>query len=534
MKRKSFVSGAVILGAAGIIVKLMGAIFRIPVTNWLGGAMAYYTAAYPVYSLLLTLSVTGIPVAVSRMIAERAVMEDYYAANKVLNAAVKLLLGIGIGTGVLCFFGAGWYSRMVGLPETSFALQALVPALILIPVMSAYRGYFQGLQNMKPTACSQIMEQLFRVVVGLVLAWVLLQKFAEHPEFAAAGATFGASAGAIGGLLTIWLIYMADKKNRKKRIRNSERRFNDSNGRIMKLILIIAIPITLGACIMPIMNLIDAAIVSNKLQAMGYSYADAKELYTELSSMAGTIFNFPQILLQGIAVSIVPAISMAYEINDTEGLHDNVKMGVRMANILSFPCMLGLILLAKPVLMLLYAGQAEMAADASTCLAILSIGLIFLSLTQMLTGVLQGVGKQNIPVINLAIGAAAKAVVTYVLVGVPALNVNGAAIGTVAAYIVATYLNFRSVKKYVGIDIDWNLSLVRPLIATIGMGIATIVSYKLLALVIEFRIAALISILISIVVYAFLVLKTKTITIEEVSTLPKGDKIAKLLSKFTK
>lgn len=534
MTKKSFVGGAVILGAAGLIVKLMGAVFRIPVTNWLGGGMAYYQAAYPIYNILLTLATAGIPVAISRMVAERTVIGDHYAAHNVFKVSFRLLLGIGIFTGALAFFGADWYSERVGLPETQFALKALIPALVLIPVMSAFRGYFQGMQNMKPTAVSQIIEQLFRVGIGLFLAWWLLQKFAVNPEYAAAGATFGASAGAIGGLFVVWLIYMLSRKAIHRKIRKSKIKTKEASGEIMKKILIIAIPITLGACIMPIMNLIDAAIVTNRLQDIGYSYAQAKELYTELSAQASTIINFPQIIVQSIAISMVPAISMAFKEKDKPGLRDNVQMGFRMANMLSFPCAAGLAVLAEPVLLLLYPGQAEMASDAAKSLIVLAIGFIFLSIAQTLTGALQGIGKQSVPVKNLAIGAVFKAIVTYILVGINSINVVGAAAGTGIAYVIAAALDMRAIKKYTGVDFNFTLSVVRPLIATLGMSVVTFGSYVLIKMILPFKLAALISIMLSVGAYAVLVFVTKTVTMEELNTFPKGDKIVRIIGKFIK
>ena len=535
MNKKSFVGGAVVLGAAGLIVKFMGAFFRIPVTNWLGGGMAYYQAAYPIYNILLTLATAGIPVAISRLVAERTVMGDHYAAHNVFKTSFKLLLGIGVFSGLICYIGAGWYSNRIGLPETSIALKALIPALVLIPVMSAYRGYFQGMQNMKPTAVSQIIEQLFRVVIGLVLAFVLLRKFAENLEYAAAGATFGASAGAIGGLLVVWLIYMGNSKGIHKRIRKSVVKTDENSAEIMKKILIIAIPITLGACIMPLMNLIDAAIVSNRLQSIGYTYAETKDLFTELASMASTIINFPQIIVQSIAISMVPAISMAFKENDRLGLQENVKMGLRMANILSFPCAMGLMILAEPVLLLLYSSQYDMAVDAAKSLVVLSIGFVFLAIAQTLTGALQGIGKQLIPVRNLCIGAIAKAVVTYILVGIGSLNVVGAAIGTAVAYVIASVLDIIAIKKYTGASFALGVTYIRPAIATIGMGVVTFGSFKLIAMVgISIKLAALISIVLSVPAYGILIFLTKAITLEELSSIPKGDKIARLVGKFIK
>ncbi len=534
MSKKSFVGGAVILGAAGIIVKLMGAVFRIPVTNWLGGGMAYYQAAYPIYNILLTLATAGIPVAISRMVAERTVVGDHYAANNVFKVSFKLLGAIGLGTGLLCLVGADWYAQKIGLPETSYALRALIPALILIPIMSAYRGYFQGMQNMNPTAVSQIIEQVFRVGIGLALTRILLDRFAENPEYAAAGATFGASAGAIGGLIVVWLIYMANRKTIHKKIERGKLKTREKTGDITKKILIIAIPITLGACIMPLMNLIDASIVSNRLQAIGYSYSEAKNLFTELSSMAGTIVNFPQIIVQSIAISMVPAISMAFREKDKKGLKTNVQMGMRMANILSFPCAAGLIILAEPVLLLLYSSQHDMAVDAARSLMMLAFGFIFLAIAQTLTGALQGIGKQLIPVRNLIIGAVFKTIITYILVGIGSLNVIGAAMGTCVAYIIAAGLDIAAIKKYTGVRFNILQSFIKPIIATAAMSVVTIVSYNLVAKLTGSSMAVLISIILSAVVYAVMLFATRTITVEEAAMIPGGSRLVKLMKKFIK
>ena len=534
MSKKSFVGGAVILGAAGLVVKLMGAVFRIPVTNWLGGGMAYYQAAYPIYNILLTLATAGIPVAISRMVAERTVVGDHYAANNVFKVSFRLLGGIGLGTGLLCLVGANWYANQIGLPETAYALRALIPALVLIPIMSAYRGYFQGMQNMNPTAVSQIIEQVFRVGIGLALTKILLDRFAENPEYAAAGATFGASAGAIGGLLVVWLIYMANRKVIIKKINRGRLKTREKSGDITKKILIIAIPITLGACIMPFMNLIDASIVSNRLQDIGFSYSEAKNLFTELSSMAGTVVNFPQIIVQSIAISLVPAISMAFREKDGNGLKINVQMGMRMANILSFPCAAGLIILAEPVLVLLYRSQYDMAVDAAGSLMMLAFGFIFLAIAQTLTGALQGIGKQLIPVRNLIIGAVFKTIITYMLVGVESLNVIGAAIGTCIAYMIAAVLDIMAIKKYTGVRFNIIQTFIKPIIATLAMSVMTIISYNLAAKVLGNSMAVLVSIILSAAVYAVMLFATKTITAEEAAMIPGGNKLVKIMGKFIK
>ena len=239
-------------------------------------------------------------------------------------------------------------------------------------------------------------------------------------------------------------------------------------------------------------------------------------------------------MTQSVAVSLVPIISASHKIGETEKLHDNVNLGIRMSVIIGYPCAIGLMVLAKPILLLLYPSQAESAANAASILVIMAFGLIFLSITQTLTGVLQGVDKQMIPVKNLLIGMVFKIVITWVLVGIPSINVNGAAVGTVVAYIVAISLNMRAVKKYTGVKVDNTLTFVRPLISSVIMGVFAFGAYKLFMLAGHNSIATLLSVAVGGAIYVIMIFLTKSITKEELSVLPKGDKIAKLVDKFVK
>ncbi|MDD2215155.1 MAG: oligosaccharide flippase family protein, partial [Eubacteriales bacterium] len=210
MGRKTFLQGAVILGIAGLIIKLLGAVFRIPLANIIGDTgMGYYQTAYPVYVLLLTLSTAGIPVAISRMVAERNALGHPYEAYRVFSVSFVLLFGIGIFSSALLFFGAEAIVNYLGNPGAKHAMMAIAPALFFVPMMAAFRGFFQGTQDMKPTAISQVAEQLFRVIIGLTLAILLISR---GLEFAAAGASFGATAGAVGGLGTVILIFIYRRK----------------------------------------------------------------------------------------------------------------------------------------------------------------------------------------------------------------------------------------------------------------------------------------------------------------------------------
>lgn len=529
MAKKSFMQGAVILGIAGLIIKVMGAFFRIPLANFIGDeGMGYYQSAYPIYVLFLTLATAGIPIAISKLVSERIAVDHHYEAYRVYKVSFILLFSIGIISSAVLFFGSGIIVEAIGNPGAKYAMMAIAPALLFVPMMAAFRGYFQGMQNMKPTATSQVVEQFFRVVAGLSLAYVLVSK---GREYAAAGASFGATAGAIAGLIAIVGIYLFKKNSLLGNIRRTYQPNGEKGSTILGKIFIIAIPVTIGAAIMPIMNTIDVGIVMNRLQETGWEKGAANALYGQLTGMAGPLINFPQVLTQAIAMSLVPAVAAAYKQKDINFMNYNIRLGIRTAIIIGLPCSLGLMTLSEPIMLLLYPMQKASAASAAPCLFIMAFGVIFLSTVQTLTGILQGLGKPMIPVLNLFIGAIAKVVLTYTLTGIDSINVKGAAIGTVAAYIVASSLNIIAVKRYTGVKFDVQLTYIKPIISAVTMSAAVWVSYHLLFGFIGNGLSAVVSILIGASVYAAMLFITKSITNDEIKMLPKGGKLIQIMNK---
>lgn len=547
MEKRSFIQGAAVLAAAGLLVKVLGAIFRIPLGNMIGeNGMAYYSPAYYVYNFFLILATAGIPVAISRMVSERASFGQFREADRVFRISRLLMLLIGGVSFIIVFFGAGIIAEIVHVPGAALAMRAIAPSLIFVPVMASYRGYFQGMQDMVPTAVSQVIEQAFRVAVGLSLASFFFHSAQELtgpgrviPEQAgAAGATLGATAGSIGGLLVMLIVYMMNRGKIKNRIAREKRGFRsarESSNAILKKIAAIAIPITIGAAIMPIVNLIDVAVVVSRLQASGWDKNVAEGMLGQLTSFAGSLINFPQVLTQAVAMSLVPLVAAAYKQKDMPYLRENVQTGLRMAVILGLPCALGLFALAEPILVLLYPARQASAISAAPCLMVMSVGVVFLSTVQTLAGVLQGIGRQMVPVRNLAIGVIVKIVVTWTLTGIPAINILGAAAGTVCAYFIASVLNVMAVKKYTGIRFDFMATAVKPFLSSAVMAVCAWGSYRLLFLLLHgSRMATVFAILVAIVVYGVMVFATKTITKEELSKMPKGDKIVRLLDRFIK
>ncbi len=543
MSKQSLVKGATILAVAGIVVKIFGAVFRLPLVNWIGDTgMADYSPAYYIYAFLMILATSGLPVAISKMVSESIAIGNHYQAHRVFTLASRLMFVMGFVFFLILFIFAPQIAALMKNPDAAPGMRMIAPSLLLVPVMAAVRGYFQGMQNMKPTAISQTVEQFFRVVVGLTASYILFfvvgdGAFGGYDKYAggAAGANLGATAGSLGGFLMIIFIYMLARKGILKRAEKSASMKQESDKSILKKILIISVPITIGAAILPIANLVDSALVVNRLLAGGFATETAKSLYGQLSGFIGPLINVPQLLTQAVAVSIVPIIAAAFQLKNREELQKNTALGIRMSVIIGYPCAFGLMVLAEPILLLLYPNQAESASSAAPLLVINAFGLLFLSITQTVTGILQGVGKQTLPVRNLCIGIVAKIIVTWILVGIPAINVKGAAIGTVLMYMIAVTLSFKQMLKYTNVHIDINLTFIKPLISAGVMGALVFGIYKLLMLVQSHNsIATLLSVLVGAVVYAIMIFVTKSVQKEELLILPKGDKLVRIANKFVK
>ena len=537
--KKKLVKGAAVLAVAGIIVKVIGAAFRIVLAGLITDqGMAYYAPAYWIYAVLLVVSTSGIPIAISRMVSERYAIGRYDEADRVFHISRYLMISLGLAGFIFLFLFAHPIAVMMNQEGSELAMRAISPALFIVPVMSSYRGYFQGQQRMAPTAISQTVEQIFRVACGLGLAVVLMRGslFADSYtdlQRGAAGGCFGASAGAIGGLAVMVFIYLLARKDIKSRIASSNAGDREPVGSVLKSILLIAIPITLGAVLVPLVNLIDASLVGVRLDHAGFDIPTAKALYGQLTGFCEPIVALPQVIVSAIVMSIVPMVASANKVNDREKLHETMSLGLRMATIVAFPCAVGLIILAGPALTMIFFTQPESAANAAPCLQVLSISFILSALITIMTGILQGVGKQTYPVINMFIGLIVKVAVTWILVGNEDINIVGAPLGTIAAYLIAAGLDFYCVKKFTGARFDGRLLIVKPLISSIVMGaIVAGAYYGLMAAIGSNTMATLVSILVGICVYGSMVIKTKTILREELIGMPMGGKLVSICDKL--
>ena len=455
-------------------MRIVGAFFRIVLAMLMTDeGVGLYQMAYPVYSLLLAVSMAGIPIAISKLVAENLAHGNYRGAYRIFQTALLLLALSGFAISVLLYYCADYFAKAVFLDSRAYLpLISISPAIFFVTVMSAYRGFFQGQQQMLPTALSQIAEQLGRVVIGLFFVVLFLPR---GLEYAAAAASFGAAAGALCGLLTLVFIWWRQRKNFMQKLKRQGKRNAQSFAQIIHDILVIAVPITLGSLVMPLISIVDLAVVPLRLRAAGILSTRATALYGQLAGMATPIIHIPTIITVALAISLVPAISEALALHKYHLLRQRAYQAIRMTLILAIPCAIGLYLLAEPICVLLYQN-----AEAGDVLAVLALGVIFLTLYQTTSAILQGLGKTMIPVINLFWGAVIKTSFTWSLTAWPELHVRGAAIATVLGFGVAALLNVYQVQKITDLCLAVVETIFKPLCAAAAMGVSVIYLYNTL------------------------------------------------------
>lgn len=520
-KKVSFVQGAAILGIAGLIVKVIGAAFRIPLANTIGLiGTSYYDTAYPYYSWLLVISSSGLPTAISKMVSERVTLGDYRGAHRVFTTAMQILCCIGLLTSILMFFGSDYIARLHMLPEAAYCFKALAPALFFVALMCAYRGYMQGMQQMVPTAISQVVEQVGKLAVGLTLAFMLLD---AGPEYAAMGALIGVTVSELLALIYVMLSY----RRRWPKIRASVRREAEP---VAARLMAIALPITIGASISPLASVVDSALIIRILLKLGYAKETAQTAFSLMRTNVATLTNMPGVLTMALAMSLVPAISAFSAKRDHAGIQDTARLGLKLALIIGLPCAVGLFVLASPILAMLYPnlteGELTLAVDL---MHTSSIGVIFLSLVQSMTGVIQGMGKPNVPVFNLFIGFVLKVASLLALMNIPQINIQGAAVSTVVCYAFAgiadTIYVIRRAKLRLGlVDV-----LLKPVLSSGVMGFVVFMIYSFMQEMEHQALPTLAAVAVGVFAYGVMAIYFRFFSREELAYIPGGQRIRKLM-----
>ena len=535
LNKQSFVKGAAILTLAGLSVRLVGAFFRIILAMLISDeGIGLFQMAYPIYSTLLAVSTAGIPIAISKLVAESLARGNYRGAYRTFRIALTILAVSGLAISAVLYFGAELFTRVVTQdPRAYLPLVSISPAIFFVTVMSAYRGFFQGQQQMMPTALSQIVEQIGRVAIALFLVVILLPR---GLEFAAAGASFGAAAGALCGLILLMLIWLRQKRSFLYHVEVQSIADEQTFSRIVYRIFALAVPITLGSLVMPLITIVDLSIVPQRLHAAGFDTGRATALYGQLTGMASPIVHIPTVITVALAITLVPAISEALALQQIRLVQERAYMAVRMTLLLGLPSAFGLFLLAEPITVLLF-GNAE----AGAVLAVLSLGVIFLTLYQTTSGILQGLGKTMDPVVSLFWGAVVKTGLTWWLTSLPALHIRGAALATVIGFGVAAMLNIYRVQVLIGMPLRPMHTLFKPLLSSMGMGAVILLLYQkisachvLIGPSLANKAATLCSVTAGVFVYTLLLFILGGICREDLLMVPKiGSRLVSIADKFS-
>ena len=548
IKKQTFLQGTAVLAMATVLVKLMGFLFKVPLNNIIGeDGFGYFNTAYDVYNVLLMISTTGLPVAMSRMISQAQTLGNHAQIKRIYRTSLYVFLTIGMVGSLGMLFFCRQLSVMVTTNENSWAaIAALAPCVLLICLVSAYRGFFQGQSNMTPTSVSQIFEAVTRLVVGLGLAWLVMKLTGEAAvraqgivlasgetaqdygdiTLAAGGAILGVTLGSL-----ISVVYLHHKFRQSNQILSLGGGTAKSTRSTMKELLSIAVPITLGSAGLQIINLFDTMIYMRRLTgALQWTekMADsAKGVY----NFCQTVFALPCSFIPTITIAVIPAITASLTRKDLAEAKATSESSVRTMALIAMPCAAGLFVMAEPVIRLLCSTYTEDRIQlAATMLAILGLTVIFNSLVLLLNAIMQAHGDVVTPVVNMLIGGIIKIIVNYILVGQPNLNIVGAPIGTFICYISITALDLIAMKRHISARPAIFKNIIRPGLASAIMGAATFMVYRVLSNAISlWKLVCLLSLAFAVVLYAVLVVFLRCLTYEDCMLLPKGEKIAKIL-----
>lgn len=534
--QKSLIKGAAILAGMGFISKIIGAVYTIATTSIVGThGMSYYTTAFPVYTFLLAISSAGLPVAISKMVAERTALGDYKAAHGVFTKAAKAMFVIGLITTILMAGLSRPIATILGRPDASLAITAIAPSLFFVAIISAYRGYFQGVQQMLPTAVSQIIEQVVKAIAGLLLASLWIGK---GEIYGAAGAVLGITISELFALAYLIIRYQMQRADFKMQVTSD--RYAELTKNIGRKLIYLAMPIIVGACAMPIVQLADTAIITNTLNSMKNILLFGQEvildskivdsLFSLLTAYVNPIINMPAVFSLALAVSFVPSISASKARDDLMGIARKSGIGLKLSLLIGLPCAAGLYLMSTPIIHLLFFKlHGDNLLIAGNLLAIMAIAVLFLTILQTMTGILQGLGKTYLPVINLFIGIGVKILISIFLIRIPQINIQGAAYGTVACYAIAALLDVACVIKYAKARPKIVQDILKPILATACMGLVVYLIMPQVASGEYSRFVTIGVILIAIVAYAFFTFLLGVIHKEEMEYLPGGKRITAAL-----
>ena len=525
-----------ILMVASLVVKVIGAFFQIPLQNLIGGekspAFGLFSAAYRIYTAMLVISTVGLPAALSKMVAEATAFGREHEVRRIIRVAGGIFIPVGALATVVLFFGADTFAGWIQSPDARLAVMAIAPSVLMVSILSVFRGYYQGRSNMVPTAVSQVIEAMGKLFAGLGLAWYAMQRGMEAPAVAAM-TVLGVTLGEV-----VAAAYMLVQAALTRRRAAAVRSLNDTvrpAGQLAKTLLSLSIPITISSAVMSVTDLIDVALISARLQspAVGMAAEEAITTYGIYTGQAINFFNLPQTLITALAVSVLPTIANARAAQNFTKVSKTMATALRLTMMITLPAGAGFLLLSTPILRLFY---SEGTALGGQLMAILGFAVPAVALVAITNAILQAFGRIDLPLVSMFLGAVVKILGDYFLVGSPVFQIAGAPISTAVCYWLIALLNLFHIGRLSHALPPLGRTVGRPLAATIGMGAAVYICRTGLAHLLAAapgsaldKLITLAVIVVAVAVYGVLLLALHAVEREDVLLLPKGEKIADIL-----
>lgn len=547
---RSFMNNVAVILMSQLIVKIFGMVYRIVITNIDGfgdEGLGFYNVGFQIYTLLLAISSVGIPNAISKMVSERVALDDYKGAHKIFKTALLLFSVIGIATTCVLFFGADIFAKyLIKIDGSQYVMRALAPSLFFVCVSSVIRGYFTGMKNMRATSNSQVLEQLFKCTLTIVFVYMSV---GLAPEIMASWANFATSVATVLSLLYLMYFYYKRKSDIYNNINNSHgETLSLSKRSLMKSILMLSVPISLGSIITAVNRVIDTATVSRGIEIAFNSLIPAhgsvtailnpttEQMTKEIARLSGLLsksdilYNMPLAVNFAFATVLVPSVAGALAVKDYKEAASKINYSLLISILIILPCSIGLITLAEPIYKIIYFSAAE----GYELLQLVSVSLIFAALAQTMTGSLQGIGKVYVPAISLLFGCIAKIILNVLLIRIPSVNIYGAAISSIACQFISCGICFAVLAKNCNLKIKFGKYIAKPLISGGIMGAAAVLTYKVFTMILGTGFvmnlaATAAAIIIAAIVYFICVFGLHILSKDEVLQLPAGTKIYKLL-----
>lgn len=532
LKKQNFLKGAAILAAASIFVKIVGAIYKIPIFNILDDeGIGYFQVTYNVYSLILTISTAGIPVALSRLVSSAAARGQTSLVKRYFSVSLPVFICIGVVAMAAMLLFADKFAEMMNSSPAAPGIRVLAPAVFFVCIISIYRGYAQGFENMIPTAMSQVIEVVSKAAFGIAAAmWLVSMGYESH--IISAGAILGVTVGL--GLCVPLLVWYKRRLDRGLDLSNSPPGL-PTRLKVFGQLMWVGIPITLSSSFMSIMVVVDTSVVLGRLQgALMQSVAEANALYG-IYTRGLTIYNLPPALIVPVAVSIVPAIAAAIANNQVDESKSIMQSSMKLNNLLAMPACAGIIALSTPILIALFGDYRQITASV---LMVLGAASFFVCLQLITMAILQANGLQWAAMISFPVGAVVRICLSYTLVAIPEVGILGSPIASLVCFIVMSALNIIFIVAKIKTRSKLGSAFIKPLVSTAVMSVVAYFTYKLIYWLgsgfigtgrIAICVYLAITIVVAAVVYLVLIIATRALTMEDMKYVPKGEKVAKIL-----